>query len=170
MSELIEQINQAFIEPKRPGEKVLISSRKVADLFDKNHFHVIRDIKNLQCSQEFSRSNFGLSAYTTSQGKEMTEYHITRDGFLFLSMGFTGEKAAQWKEALISRFNVLEKYYFDREGRTLAAHNKLNRMTIHHLIEAGQSREQIRKQLVPTRAEIDEDLLSDLKVRFGVNH
>jgi hypothetical protein len=36
-------------------------------------------------------------------------YCITRDGFVFLAMGFTGTKAAQFKEAYINAFNQMEK-------------------------------------------------------------
>lgn len=33
---------------------------------------------------------------------------MTKDGFVFLVMGFTGKKAAQFKEAYISEFNRIE--------------------------------------------------------------
>ncbi|EGD1134269.1 Rha family transcriptional regulator, partial [Escherichia coli] len=36
-------------------------------------------------------------------------YQITRDGFAFLAMGFTGKRAAQFKEAYINAFNQMEK-------------------------------------------------------------
>ncbi|WP_249411562.1 Rha family transcriptional regulator [Marinomonas sp. A3A] len=36
-------------------------------------------------------------------------YRITRDGFVFLAMGFTGTKAAQFKEAYINALNQMEK-------------------------------------------------------------
>jgi phage regulator Rha-like protein len=35
-------------------------------------------------------------------------YRITRDGFTFLCMGFTGAEAAKWKEAYINAFNEME--------------------------------------------------------------
>jgi hypothetical protein len=37
-------------------------------------------------------------------------YRITRDGFVFLAMGFTGAKAAQWKEAFMAAFEALEAH------------------------------------------------------------
>ena len=36
-------------------------------------------------------------------------YYITRDGFTLLVMGYTGEKAMQFKEAYIKQFNAMEK-------------------------------------------------------------
>ncbi len=35
-------------------------------------------------------------------------FRITRDGFTFLCMGFTGKEAARWKEAYINAFNQME--------------------------------------------------------------
>ena len=89
--------------------KVICTSVMVAEKFNKEHYHVLRDIKNLECSQEFRDSNFGSSSYTSKQGKRMIMYRITRDGFTFLAMGFTGKDAAIWKEKYISAFNAMEK-------------------------------------------------------------
>ncbi|SFC10380.1 phage regulatory protein, rha family [Devosia psychrophila] len=36
-------------------------------------------------------------------------FNMTKDGFTFLAMGFTGKPAAQFKEAYIARFNELEQ-------------------------------------------------------------
>jgi len=35
-------------------------------------------------------------------------YEMTKDGFAFLVMGFTGAKAAAFKEAYINQFNAME--------------------------------------------------------------
>jgi Rha family phage regulatory protein len=87
----------------------VVSSRKVAEVFGKRHDHVLRAIENLECSEEFTRLNFGVSYYKDSSGKRNKEYYMTRDGFTFLVMGFTGKKAAQFKEAYIRRFNEMEQ-------------------------------------------------------------
>ena len=36
-------------------------------------------------------------------------FHITRDGFAMLAMGFTGKEAMRWKEAYITSFNAMEE-------------------------------------------------------------
>jgi Rha family phage regulatory protein len=57
--------------------------------------------------------NFELIIIDVEVGKGATRqdraYRITRDGFVFLAMGFTGTKAAQFKEAYINVFNQMEK-------------------------------------------------------------
>lgn len=88
--------------------KVVVSSRDVAEKFGKKHFHVLRDIENLECSKDFTESNFGCSEYTDPTGRKLPEVLMTRDGFTFLAMGFTGAKASQFKEAYIAEFNRME--------------------------------------------------------------
>ncbi len=90
------------------NDRVVVSSRDVARVFEKEHGKVIRDIRNLDCSEEFGQSNFGLTSFEDSQGRSQPQYLMTRDGFTFLAMGFTGAKAAQFKEAYIAAFNRME--------------------------------------------------------------
>ena len=88
--------------------KVVVSSRDVADKFGKEHGKVLRAVKNLDCSTSFNEANFGFVEYVDSKGEKRPEVLMTRDGFTFLAMGFTGAKAAQFKEAYIAEFNRME--------------------------------------------------------------
>ena len=85
------------------------TSRNVAKAFGKEHYHVMRDIERLECSKEFNASNFGVITYTDARNRQQREYQITRDGFTFLAMGFTGKDAARFKEAYIEAFNQMER-------------------------------------------------------------
>lgn len=88
--------------------KVVVSSRDVAEKFGKLHKNVMQSIENLECSKSFTELNFQPSEYTDSTGRKLPEVLMTRDGFIFLAMGFTGAKAAQFKEAYIAEFNRME--------------------------------------------------------------
>lgn len=87
-----------------------VNSLMVAQMFEREHKNVIRDIKNLDCSEEFRRLNFEQSAYINDQNKKQPCYDMTRDGFVFLVMGYRGKKAAHFKELYIKRFNEMEKF------------------------------------------------------------
>ena len=89
-------------------DRIVVSSLDVAETFGKEHFHVLRDIRELGCSEEFRQSNFGLTSYYDSQGKKRDMYIMTRDGFTMLVMGYTGELAMRFKEAYIKQFNAME--------------------------------------------------------------
>ncbi|WP_312281968.1 Rha family transcriptional regulator [Oscillibacter sp.] len=86
------------------------NSLQVAEYFEKKHFHVLRDIQALDCSDDFRKSNFGFTTYVNAQGKKDKVCAMTRDGFMFLVMGYRGKKAAAIKEAYIKRFNDMERF------------------------------------------------------------
>ena len=84
-------------------------STQVAEYFGKNHQHVTRDIRNLiEKCPDLGVSNFGQSTYKDSQGKKQPCYRMDRKGFVLLAMGFTGEKALQFKIAYIDAFDEME--------------------------------------------------------------
>lgn len=90
-------------------ERPVTTSLIVAERFDKQHKDVLKAIRNLECSEEFTGRNFAPSEYTDSTGRKLPMVEITRDGFMFLAMGFTGKAAATWKERFIAAFNELER-------------------------------------------------------------
>ncbi len=90
-------------------EVAVVTSLDVAETFGKEHARVLRDIRELECSDEFRVGNFAESSYQNSQNKKQPMYLITRDGFTLLAMGYTGEKAMRFKEGYIRQFNAMEK-------------------------------------------------------------
>ena len=93
--------------------QITTTSTQVAQHFGKTHKSVLRAIKNLECSAEYRERNFAPTVETRANPSggapiESPAYRLTRDGFVFLAMGFTGKEAAQWKEAYITAFNKME--------------------------------------------------------------
>lgn len=96
-------------------EVARVDSRYVAEVFEKRHDNVLRDIRkfldpNSGLSEEFTALNFKESKYKDRTGRSNPCYCMTKDGFTILVMGFTGEKALQFKEAYIKRFNEMENF------------------------------------------------------------
>ena len=91
------------------AERSVATSLDVAETFEKEHNKVLRDIRELECSDDFRLSNVGQSFYINLQGKKMPMYYMTRDGFTLVAMGYTGEKAMKFKEGYIRQFNEMEK-------------------------------------------------------------
>jgi Rha family phage regulatory protein len=90
--------------------KPFCSSRQVAETFEKRHDNVLRGIQKLDCSDKFRLLNFEESYYLNEQHKKQPESLMTKDGFTFLVMGYTGKKAAAFKESYIERFNLMESF------------------------------------------------------------
>lgn len=93
---------------KRNEERLITTSLKISEKFGKEHAHVLRDIRDMECSDTFRESNFGLSSYKSAQSKTLPMYEVTRDGFTLLAMGYTGKEAMKFKEDYINAFNAME--------------------------------------------------------------
>ena len=89
--------------------QIVVSSRDVAAVFEKEHYKVMRSIKTLGCSPNFTAANFGVSEYKDATGRTLPQYLMTKDGFVILAMSFTGKKAMAFKEAYIAEFNRMRE-------------------------------------------------------------
>ncbi|CAN7264852.1 Rha family transcriptional regulator [Agrobacterium tumefaciens] len=79
---------------------------------------MLRSIDCLDCSQIFRERNFALTEETGVFGtavRTTRSFDMTKDGFTFLAMGFTGTKAARFKEAYIAQFNAIEAELRERD-------------------------------------------------------
>lgn len=96
---------------------LVTTSRNIAEVFKKEHYNVIRDIKAIleKCSPEFTALNFEGSEYIDPTGRKLPEYLLTKDGTTMLIMGYTGELAMKFKEAYIKRFNEMEKQLKEKQ-------------------------------------------------------
>jgi Rha family phage regulatory protein len=91
----------------------MTNSLLVAETFGKAHRSVLRDIDNLECSENFQVHNFVqmFKIRELPNGGQTKDryYNISKDGFTFLAMGYTGKKAAEFKEKYIAAFNAMER-------------------------------------------------------------
>ncbi|WP_258880063.1 Rha family transcriptional regulator [Clostridium estertheticum] len=92
--------------------QLVVSSRKVAENFEREHKTVLRSIEDIK-TQIGTAQNCAMlfieNEYENSNKRQFKEYLLTRDGFSLLVMGFTGSKALNWKLKYITAFNEMEK-------------------------------------------------------------
>ncbi|EFI6094562.1 transcriptional regulator [Escherichia coli] len=112
--------------------RAVTTSIAIAEFFGKQHHHVVQKIESLECSERFLTSNFSRVKFE-HRGNTYNAYQITKNGFVFLVMGFTGKKAATFKEAYIAEFDRMEaelrqnntpptNKIIPGDGRTLVVH------------------------------------------------
>lgn len=89
------------------NETLVTDSRRVAKHFKKAHKNVLQAFDRMQCSPEFNRLNFQPVEEPDEKGEPRRVIRMTKDGFVFLSMGFTGKESAAIKEAYIKAFNTM---------------------------------------------------------------
>ena len=92
-----------------------VLSTNIADVFGKRHDHVLRDIESIlkttpeERLNNFIKINIEKPANLGNGVVKYRAYALTKEGFTFLAMGFTGTKAAQFKWAYIDEFKRMEE-------------------------------------------------------------
>lgn len=90
--------------------QAVTTSVKIADIFEKRHDHVLRDIYKLEKDVPNFGEMFQKGETFDSYGRSRKTYFMNRDGFALIAMGFTGKKALEFKLKFIEEFNRMEKY------------------------------------------------------------
>lgn len=95
------------------NEQVVVSSRKIAEVFKKRHSEVIRAVeshmKDLAATDAKVRW-FYETTYQDAKGEARKEYIMNRDGFSLLVMSFNNTRdVLEWKLKYIEAFNAMEK-------------------------------------------------------------
>lgn len=180
-----------LVEVKRinKAEVTVVSSLDVAETFGKNHRDVMESVRNIESSistAEFS-ALFHMDSYKASNGKTNPMYLMNRDGFTLLVMGYTGEKAMQFKLAYIKQFNAMEqalqgkliereKGIAVRQSLTKALQQSMENERMHghaystytnciYKVLFGMNAKQLREKLGISRNENLRDFLSEEELR-----
>ncbi|MCI7348963.1 MAG: phage regulatory protein/antirepressor Ant, partial [Bacteroides stercoris] len=147
----------------------------VAQVFGKNHKDVLRDIEKLSCSEDFRVRNFAHTPYTHPQNGQVYHYYeMTKDGFSFLVMGYTGAKAGEFKERFISEFNKREMmlkdddYILMRSQQILQKRVEAAEQRVKALEADNQQKDAKIAKLQPKADFADAAFITDDKVDIGM--
>ncbi|WP_412936584.1 Rha family transcriptional regulator [Lactiplantibacillus plantarum] len=91
------------------NQQAVTSSLQVAEVFEKNHRDVLKAITNLKKDVRNFAQMFSETNIPDSYGRNRRAFYMNRDGFTLLAMGFTGDKALQFKLQYIEAFNSMEE-------------------------------------------------------------
>lgn len=116
-------------------------SYDIAKLFGKRHGDVIRAIERamLEVSQEFNQRNFASVRRKDKKGEGRKAYRLNRKAFAYVVMGFTGKRAAEFKEAYIEAFERMADLIFTR--RATAYGYKEMSAAVHDVLHGGYHEE-----------------------------
>ena len=102
-----------LVETKKLDKKEInvVTSLDVAETFEKEHKHVMEDIRRISESLNTAEMSalFYEAEYKASNGKSNPMFYMNRDGFTLLAMSYTGQKAMRFKLAYINQFNQMEE-------------------------------------------------------------
>lgn len=150
-----------------------ITSNEVAEMVERNHDKVIRDIRNIikqigdtkngessiTGDVKTHESYFIESTYLNSQNKELPNYMLTKKGCELFSTRMTGAKGTQFAMGYIDRFNQMENHIKQQAD---VSNLSPELQMFNGLFKAVANQEQATKQL-----ETKVDNISDI---VGVNY
>ena len=91
------------------NDQVLTTSLKVAEVFEKEHKHVLDAVRKLFTAENSAvKQMFQESTYLNERNQSQPMFVMNRDGFTLLAMSFNGKKALDFKIAYIDAFNKME--------------------------------------------------------------
>lgn len=129
-------------------DEAVCDSLLVAEKFGKRHAHVLEKIEKILSEEptENSARCFKKAYYRDAKGEMRPMYHMNRDGFTFLVIGFTGKKASEWKWNYINAFNSMEAILRERSAEAWLETRQQGKLTrkaetdvIQNLIEYAKS-------------------------------
>lgn len=111
---------------KGQDDQVLTTSLKVAEVFEKEHKHVLDAVRKLFTAENSAvKQMFQESTYLNERNQSQPMFVMNRDGFTLLAMGFNGKKALDFKIAYIDAFNTMEAELKSQQTKQLSAAESL---------------------------------------------
>lgn len=106
------------IKNYNPAEAETLDSREVAEMVEKNHKDLLRDIRGyieiMQEADEISQrkiapSDFFIESTFENRGKQYPCFLVTKKGCEFIANKLTGEKGTKFTALYVTRFNIMEE-------------------------------------------------------------
>ena len=111
---------------KGQNDQVVTTSLKVAEVFEKEHKHVLDAVRKLFTAENSAvKQMFQESTYLNERNQSQPMFVMNRDGFTLLAMSFNGKKALEFKVKYINAFNKMEAELKSQQTKQLSAAESL---------------------------------------------
>lgn len=111
-NEVMQEVAEVQQDSYKSGSVQYIDSREVAEIVEKEHKNLIRDIKRYDkelVQLNFEPNEFFIeSSYNDSIGRTLPCYLVTRKGCEFIAHKLTGIKGTKFTATYINRFHEME--------------------------------------------------------------
>ena len=99
--------NELFVA-RTYNNSIYTTSLEIAEKFNKQHKNILRDIRTLISSSPQSKSMFDECFYINKNNRNMPMYKVNKNGFMLLTMNFTGTQYIDLKIKYIYLFDKLD--------------------------------------------------------------
>ena len=181
---MVTEMKSPIVKVRKHTGVLYAVSTDVALYFEREHKKVLESIDKCLAEQPSLERDFSRSKYH-NRGKTYNCFEMTRRGFSYLILGFTGKRANTFKLDYIDQFDRMEQFIRDslesitgsldmcrllQETRAAidketAAHHYINEHNLIYRVAFGKSAKQLREELgVPEGKSITE-VLNDRQLK-----
>ncbi len=157
-----------------------VSSREVAEMMEKRHDNLLRDIeKHTAILEKVNELNFELvdlwqlSSYKDAKGETRKEYQVTKKGCEFLAHKTTGEKGDLFTIRYMNKFEEMEQYIKEQQPKVPTTYKEALQQLLaqveenEKLVIENQQQTQAIEEMTPKAdyfdALVDNNLLTNIR-------
>ncbi len=180
-----------IVKVRKHTGRLYAVSTDVANYFEREHKNVLVSIEKCLIEQPSLLADFSATKHSKKGGTHK-RYEMSRRGFSYLILGFTGKKANQFKLDYIDQFDRMEEYLRDtldsrsgalemcrllqdtREaiGKETKAHHYINEHNLIYRVAFGKDAKHLHEDLSIAEGQPIAEALDDqqLRVISGLRH
>lgn len=106
---LVPKTKTALALVKAQGEKLFVDSNIMAELFDRSHRNLMRDLEKLMVDGTINVLNLERISYRDSRGRDQSGYRLPEREAMILMPFLGGKKSAQGQAKLVDEFLRMRK-------------------------------------------------------------
>lgn len=112
-----------FIE----NQQVVTDSLTIAEMFQKGHDDVLKDIRKQMdyAGVDFSLGNFSESTYRNLRGREYPKFNLTEEAFTLVVFSYNTKEAVQTKIKFIHEFKRMREFIESQQQKKFTAREQL---------------------------------------------
>ncbi|PFP88699.1 Rha family transcriptional regulator [Bacillus cereus] len=163
-----EQIHKPLVFETN-GE-IVTDSLMIAEVFDKDHDKVLRDIRTQMdyAGTEFSLANFGESHYINERGRKYPKYNLTERAFTLVVFSYNTKEAVQMKVKFIQEFQRMKDHIQNKPKAMNAKESILANMKM--TIELNEDVVDLKKDVEQIKKDINERITLDYGQQRVINN
>ncbi|MGE6627318.1 Rha family transcriptional regulator [Bacillus pumilus] len=142
--------------------EVVTDSVTIAEMFDKQHKDVLRDVRTQMeyAGGEFSQRNFALSNYEV-RGKQYPKYDLTEEAFTLIVFSYNTKEAVQTKIRFIQEFKRMKEYIQSQERPKAMSDKESLLASMKLTIQLNEDVDGMKEDIKQLRDDIDKKITLD---------
>ncbi|MED0684015.1 Rha family transcriptional regulator [Bacillus sp. LNXM12-2] len=143
--------------------EVVTDSVTIAEMFDKQHKDVLRDIRTQMeyAGEEFAQRNFAPGDYRDKNNQTRPKYDLTEEAFTLIVFSYNTKEAVQTKIRFIQEFKRMKEYIQAQERPKAMSEKESLLASMKLTIQLNEDVDGMKEEIKQLRDDIDKKITLD---------